>query len=67
MWFKNLTIFTFDQQWSLTPAALEVFLASKPLINCSALELNIYGWILPGNTLQLVEAVGSHMLVALGI
>lgn len=66
MWFKNLTIFTFDQQWSLTPAALEEFLASKPLINCSALGLNSYGWIPPGNTLQLVEAVGSHMLVALG-
>lgn len=66
MWFKNLTIFTLDQQWSLTPAALEEFLASKPLINCSALGLNSYGWIPPGNTPQLVEAIDNHLLIALG-
>lgn len=66
MWFKNLTIFLLDRRWDLTPAALEGFLANRPLTPCSALGMHSHGWVPPGNTPRLVEAVDNHMLIALG-
>lgn len=66
MWFKNLTIFVFDRQWNSTPAALEESLAKRPLTACPPLGMHSRGWVPPGDTLRLVEAVDSHMLIALG-
>lgn len=66
MWFKNLHVFTLEQEWTLTPGALEQVLAQQPLQPCPTMSLHSHGWVPPADTPALVQGLERHLLVALG-
>lgn len=66
MWFKNLYVFTLEQDWTLGAAALEEILAQHTLRPCPQMSMLSQGWVPPDESPALVESVGHHLLIALG-
>ncbi len=66
MWFKNLHVFTLEQDWTLTPGALEQILTQHPLRPCPTMSLHSHGWVPPSDTPALVQGLERHLLIALG-
>lgn len=66
MWFKNLQVFQLEQDWTLTPGALEEILARQPLLPCPTMSLLSEGWVAPLDGGALVQNLGRQMLIALG-
>jgi recombination associated protein RdgC len=67
MWFRNLVLYRLPPRWSLSAAQLEEKLSVRPLRPCGALELHSRGWVAPAADERLVQALGEHYLIALGI
>lgn len=67
MWFKNLVIYRLPADWSVSAAALEEKLATRPLQPCSPFEMLSRGWVAPSSTGQLVHTVNQQHLIALGV
>ena len=67
MWFKNLLLYRLPAQWSITPAALEEKLATRPLAPCTGLSLQSRGWVAPATDAALVYSQEKHLLIAMGI
>lgn len=66
MWFKNLTLFELEDEWTLPPAQLEERLAKHPLQPCTALATDSVGWLSPRDNGALVESLEKHFLITLG-
>ncbi|MDT0496241.1 recombination-associated protein RdgC [Algiphilus sp. W345] len=66
MWFKNLTLFDLEDEWTLPPAQLEERLAKHPLQPCAAMALESLGWLSPRDNGALVEHQEKHFLITLG-
>ncbi len=66
MWFKQLCVFQLESDWTLPPAALETLLAQRPLAPCPASSPESTGWVPPADDGVLVQALGKHLLIALG-
>lgn len=66
MWFKNLTVFELENDWTLPPAQLEERLARHALQPCAALALESLGWVSPRDNDVLVEQLERHYLFTLG-
>src|SRR3569832_1964399 len=67
MWFKNLVVYRLPADWSVSAAALEEKLATRPLQPCSPFEMFSRGWVAPSSTGQLVHTVNQQHLIALGV
>ena len=65
-WFKNLSIFSLDSAWNITPGKLEETLIKHPLVPCNAASMQSQGWVAPHASSGLVYSQGKQMLVTLG-
>ena len=67
MWFKNLLVYRLNK-WNETPATLEEKLSMHALQACNGLDMQSRGWVSPKADVEpLVHALGSQMLISLGI
>lgn len=67
MWFKNLVVYRLSK-WDITPAALEEKLAQHALQPCTGMDMQSRGWLPPkADGEPFVHALGSHMLISLGV
>jgi len=62
MWFKNLYLFKFENNFSLSAEALHEELGKKPFAPCSATQRESMGWVAPlgNNANQDQEASFTH-------
>jgi recombination associated protein RdgC len=65
-WFKNLTVFSLDSHWKITPALLEEKLAAHPLLPVNAASMQSQGWVAPHPSAGIVYSHGKQVLVTLG-
>jgi recombination associated protein RdgC len=65
-WFKNLTVYTLDSHWKITPGKLEEALAAHPLLPCNAASMQSQGWVAPHASSGMVYSQSKQMLIALG-
>lgn len=65
-WFKNLSIFSLDSAWNITPGKLEETLVKHPLVPCNAASMQSQGWVAPHASSGLVYSQGKQMLITLG-
>ena len=65
-WFKNLSIFSLDSAWNITPGKLEETLSAHPLLPCNAASMQSQGWVAPHASSGLVYSQGKQMLITLG-
>jgi recombination associated protein RdgC len=65
-WFKNLSLFSLDSFWKITPAQLEEKLRKHPLLPCSAAAMQSQGWVAPHAASGLVYSQGKQVMLALG-
>ncbi|MGI9276554.1 MAG: recombination-associated protein RdgC [Endozoicomonas sp.] len=65
MWFKNLILYRFTQNFELTPEALEEKLSEKRFRSCGSQDMSTYGWVPPlgrhGDT--LTHAANGFVMV----
>jgi recombination associated protein RdgC len=66
MWFKNLQIYRLTAPWTHSAKALDDQLSRHAFRNCSAYELQTFGWASPREDGALVYAVNGHTLIKLG-
>ena len=65
-WFKNLSIFSLDSFWKITPAQIEEKLGKHPLLPCSAAAMQSQGWVAPHASSGMVYSQGKQLLLSLG-
>lgn len=66
MIFRNLQLYRFGSEWTLSPGDLESRLARHPLVPCIGLNPQSRGWVPPVGG-QLVYSHGRQMMIALGV
>jgi recombination associated protein RdgC len=65
-WFKNLTVYTLDSHWKITPGKLEESLARHPLLPVAAAAMESQGWVAPHASAGIVYSQGKQQLLTLG-
>jgi len=67
MWFKNLYLFKFEQDFSLNAEELHDELSAKPFAPCSATQRESLGWLPPlgKNTSSYTHASNNYILISM--
>ncbi len=65
MWFKNLRLYRFNDNWSTTEDSLNEQLAGHPFTGLTALQESAFGWVPPfKDSHQLCEKVGNRLFIS---
>jgi recombination associated protein RdgC len=67
MWFKNIFIYRLPSEFKISASILQEKLLLKPLMPCSGLDKQSFGWVSCRGDDQLVHVAGKHILFALGV
>lgn len=67
MWFKNLYLFKFEKDFTLTAEELHDELSTKPFVACSATQRESMGWVAPlgKNTHSYTHASNNYILISM--
>lgn len=64
MWFKNLRLYRFTDQFAITEASLNEQLAAHPFTGLSAMQESAFGWVNPfADSGMLCETVGRRLFI----
>lgn len=64
MWFKNLRLYRFNDNWSITEDKLNEQLAARPFTGLTAMQESAFGWVPPFRDSDLLcETVGKRLFL----
>ena len=64
MWFKNLRLYRFNDNWSITEDSLNDKLAAHPFTGLTAMQESAFGWVPPfKDSGMLCETVGGRLFI----
>lgn len=64
MWFKNLRLYRFTDNWSITEDSLNEQLAQRPFTGLTAMQETAFGWVPPfRDSERLCETVGRRLFM----
>jgi recombination associated protein RdgC len=66
MWFKNLVLYRFTSEWTLTASVIEQALAAYAFFPCGAHDSKALGWVPPfgkSDDAPLLQGSGSQLLL----
>jgi recombination associated protein RdgC len=67
MWFKNLVVYRFDAQWTMSAAELEERCGQRALQPCGAFDMQTRGWVHASAAKRYVHTTHGQHLIALGV